>query len=175
MNNHVHLVAVPTEAESLSIALQNAHGRYAEYFNLRHGTVGHLWGGRFKSSILDEGYLWNAIRYVELNPVRAGIVKKSEDYYWSSAQAHCGLREDALLSNDLLLLEQIPDWPRWLRDEVPIEEMRVLRTRTQTGQPCGTEAFVRRIGEVLGRNLEPQKPGPKKRSGIEGSDPLVSG
>ena len=63
--------------------------------------VGHLWQGRFKACVLDEAHLWNAVRYVEQNPVRAGIVNRAEDYKWSSAAAHCGLREEPILSADL--------------------------------------------------------------------------
>ena len=161
MTNHVHLIAVPSTADSLGAALRNAHGDYAEYFNAKHQQSGHLWGERFKSSVLDESYLWNAIRYVERNPVRAGMVGHAEDYRWSSAPGHCGLREDTMLSSDLPMLGQIPDWAAWLRDEVPVEAMTFLRARTHTGRPCGDEAFLRRIGMQVGRDLVPGKPGPK--------------
>ena len=167
MTNHIHRVAVPPLAESLSICLQNAHGAYADYFNTRHGTVGHLWQGRFKASVLDEAYLWNAVRYVERNPVRAGMVRLAEDYRWSSAAAHCGLREDPLLSNDLLMLSQIPEWSAWLRDELPVEKMKLLRTRTHTGRPCGDDDFIRNMGAKIGRVLTPSKPGPKKKECVE--------
>ena len=102
-----------------------------------------------------------AIRYVERNPVRAGMVGHAEEYCWSSAPAHCGLREDTMLSSDLPMLGQIPDWAAWLRDEVPVEAMTFLRARTHTGRPCGDEAFLRRIGMQVGRDVVPGKPGPK--------------
>ena len=163
MTNHIHLVAVPLTAGSLAVVMKNVHSAYADYFNTRYGYLGHLFGERFKSSVLDERYLWNAIRYVERNPVRAGMVQRAEDYAWSSAACHCGLREDLLLSTDLPLLNQIPDWSLWLSDEPSAEEMKFLRAQTQTGRPCGDDAFVRKIGAQIGRDLIPKKPGPKRR------------
>jgi putative transposase len=65
------------------------HMRYAQRFNRQRGCKGHVWQGRYFSSALDEHYLWSAIRYVERNPVRAKMVKKAENYAWSSAAAHC--------------------------------------------------------------------------------------
>jgi putative transposase len=161
MLNHVHFVAVPPAANSLGIALRGAHGTYADYFNTKYGHVGHLWGERFHSSVLDEAYLWNAIRYVERNPVRAGIVNRAEDYRWSSAPVRCGLRSDPLLSDDCPLLTAIPDWSAWLRNELPVEHMSFLRQHTHTGRPCGDDAFVRELGVRLGRDLGTKRPGPR--------------
>ena len=75
MTNHVHFVAVPKAEESLGIFFRNVDGTYADYFNAKYDQVGHLWGERFKSAVLDEPYLWNAVRYVERNPVRASMLK----------------------------------------------------------------------------------------------------
>src|SRR5688500_6884392 len=74
MRNHIHNIVVPEKEEALSCVFQSAHGEYAQYFNARYGKTGHLWESRFHSSVLDESYLWNAVRYVERNPVRAGLV-----------------------------------------------------------------------------------------------------
>ena len=84
MTNHVHFVAVPARGDSLTKAFQRVHGDYANYFNGKYSVTGHLWQGRFKASVLDERHLWNAVRYVERNPVRAGLVRRAEDYRWSS-------------------------------------------------------------------------------------------
>ena len=137
MTNHVHFVAVPKAEESLGIFFRNVDGTYADYFNAKYDQVGHLWGERFKSAVLDEPYLWNAVRYVERNPVRASMVDRAEDYRWSSAAAHCGLREDPLLSPDLPLIGQIADWSTWLSGDVSLAEIDLLRARTQSGRPCG--------------------------------------
>jgi putative transposase len=161
MNNHVHLIAVPDRKHSLSRALQRVHGEYAGYFNSKHSKSGHLWQGRFKSALLDERHLWNAVRYVERNPVRAQMVKRASDYIWSSAAAHCGLRPDRLISSDLPLLGEIPDWEAWLTERELQEDLRLIRERTRTGRPCADDGFVRNIELRLGRKLLPQKAGRK--------------
>src|SRR3954470_5813597 len=91
MSNHVHLIAVPHTAVGMAQALKQAHGRYASYWNARQSSTGHVWQGRFYSCPLDETHLWEALRYVELNPVRAQMVEAAEAWRWSSAGAHYGL------------------------------------------------------------------------------------
>jgi putative transposase len=76
MSNHVHLVGVPHNADGLGLALKNAQGRYASYWNASHHATGHVWQGRYYSCPLDEQHLWEALRYTELNPVRAGMVDR---------------------------------------------------------------------------------------------------
>src|SRR5438477_12199367 len=98
MANHVHLVAVPSAADGLERMLKPLHSRYAQRINRLRGWKGHVWQGRFFSSALDERHMWAAIRYVERNPVRAGLVQRAEEYAWSSAPAHAGLRADAILT-----------------------------------------------------------------------------
>jgi putative transposase len=101
MSNHVHLIVVPARHDSLRLALKHTHGRYAAYFNARFASSGHVWQGRFYSCPLDLPHLWAALRYTELNPVRAGMVADPAAYHWSSAAAHCGddLPGTALESN----------------------------------------------------------------------------
>jgi len=93
MSNHVHLIVIPRKADSLALTLKHTHGRYATYWNIRHASSGHAWQGRFYSCPLDTPHLWAALRYAELNPVRAGMVAQAESYPWSSAAAHCGNAE----------------------------------------------------------------------------------
>jgi putative transposase len=161
MTNHVHLIVVPKEENSLSKAFQRTHGDFASYFYARYLKTGHLWQGRFKASLLDNRHLWNAVRYVERNPVRAGIVKRSEDHRWSSAAAHCGLRPDPILSDDLPLLGEIPDWSAWLADLEPQADLKFIRDQTRTGRPCADNEFTRNMETKLGRSLLPQKTGRK--------------
>ena len=94
MTNHVHIVAVPGTEDSLQRVLKPLHMRYAQRINRAHGWKGHVWQGRFFSSPLDEVYVWAAVRYVERNPVRAKMVRKAENYPWSSAAGHCKLKTD---------------------------------------------------------------------------------
>ena len=78
MSNHVHLIAIPGKVGAMGQALKDTHGRYAAYWNAVHHSSGHVWQGRFYSCPLDEAHLWKALRYAELNPVRAGLVAKAE-------------------------------------------------------------------------------------------------
>jgi putative transposase len=104
---------------------------------------------------------------VECNPVRAHIVEQAEDYPWSSARVHCGLRDDPLLDSEWLSSGTIPDWSRWLNPGNEREMDQRIRDRTFTGRPCGDDAFVRKAEHLLGRVLAPQKPGPKPKPGPE--------
>lgn len=90
MSNHIHLIVIPRQTEALAMALKHTHGRYAAYWNVRHKSCGHVWQGRYYSCPLDAPHLWAALRYAELNPVRAGLVAHLEAWAWSSAAAHSG-------------------------------------------------------------------------------------
>src|SRR6201999_4071847 len=94
-----HLVAVPKEADSLAQAMKYTNGRFALYRNTVQRTSGHVWQGRFFSCPLDEAHLWEALRYTELNPVRAGLVAEAPSWPWSSAGVHCGMVADDTLVN----------------------------------------------------------------------------
>jgi putative transposase len=117
MPNHVHLIVVPSTSDGLRRALQPLHARYAQRVNRCRGLVGHLWQGRFYSAAMDATHLWVAIRYVEQNPVRAGLAEAAERYRWSSARAHCGVRYDPVLSANPVWqrqFEAVGDWSAWL-------------------------------------------------------------
>jgi len=169
MTNHLHLVAIPDTEEGLQRVLKPLHMRYAQRVNRLRGWKGHVWQGRFFSSPLDESYLWAAIRYVERNPVRTHMVAKAEDYGWSSAAAHCGLREDQLLSRRPAWRrqrQQILDWSSWLAESDEPQSLVVLRRNVEKGLPCGTEMFVQRLEKISGRILQYRPIGrPKKDKG----------
>lgn len=169
MSNHVHLVAVPGDARALARTIGLAHARHARRINSPRGWTGHLWANRFFSTALDEGHLWTAIRYVELNPVRAGLVARAEDWPWSSARAHALGAADRLLdpgrpfsagAREALTGRPLA-WGEWLARGLEAQECEALRQATRTGRPCGCEAFVRDMEEKLARPLAPQKRGPK--------------
>ena len=159
MNNHVHLILVPPDAAALGWMLRDTHMTYTRHVNSRQGFAGHLWQGRFFSCPLDETHLWSAVRYVECNPVRAGLVQHAEDYQWSSAAGHCGMRNDPLLSGELELSDHIGNWRDWLCDEDDAA-VETLRHRTRTGRPCGSPTFIERLEKLIGRKLTKLKPGP---------------
>ena len=164
MTNHVHLVAVPKREESPGLALRDAHTVYAMYFNARTRMSGHVWQGRFHSCPLDDTHLWAAVRYVEQNPVRAGMVERAEAYPWSSAAAHCGMRDDSLLSPDFPPTGVIEDWAEWLFEAREDDERyECIRRQTHTGRPCGCSSFLDQLEHLLGRSLRPKKGGrPRK-------------
>ena len=133
------------------------------HFNGRTGLNGHVWQGRFFSCPLDEGHLWAAVRYVERNPVRAGLVERPWDYAWSSASAHCGLREDLVLSTEFPPSGVIADWAQWLSEGEEVAAADAIRQKTRCGRPCGSAAFTDRLEHLLGRVIHPQKRGPKPK------------
>jgi putative transposase len=107
-------------------------------------------------------YLLAAARYVELNPVRAGLVACAADGPWSSARAHLGGRDDCLVKV-APLLAMVGDWNAFLESAIPEEELREIRRHGRTGRPLGDEAFVARLEAVVGRVLKPPKRGPKRK------------
>ena len=161
MPNHVHLIAVPKSEDGLRRAIGEAHRRYTRRVNFREGWRGHLWQGRFASFVLDEPYLLAAARYVELNPMRAGLVDSPRDYRWSSAAAHLKAKDDGLVRASPLL-EIAGNWRRLLTSAVREEELDQFREHERTGRVMGNEDFQRRLEKKLGRVLRRQKPGPKK-------------
>jgi len=128
MLNHIHLVCVPESEEALAVCLRRTHGRYAQYLNARLVRSGHLWQNRFNSCPLDEQHLWTALRYVELNPVRAGLVKEAGVYRYSSAGVHLGKKDEFALV-DLKFWEDSgagTTWGESLQVEEGEEERRKL-------------------------------------------------
>lgn len=169
MTNHVHLVVVPTTEDSLQRVLKPLHMRYAQLVNRAHGWKGHLWQGRFFSSALDEDYLWAAIRYVERNPVRARLVRKAENYPWSSASAHCGLRQDPVLTDKPAWWRQVEglgNWSAWLAEGDESDKLDVLRRNADKGLPCGSEKFIHKLEKLTGQALQYRPRGrPRKGDG----------
>ena len=139
MSNHVHLIATPTRAESMLLALKHTHERYAGYFNARHASSGHVWQGRFYSCPLDPPHLWTALRYAELNPVRAGMVAEADQCPWSSAAAHCaGGRLDAGLEMDPWQgAWGAARWREYLHAAGAGADAEAIRRSTHTGRPLG--------------------------------------
>ena len=157
MTNHIHLIAVPASEDGMEKALKPLHMRYAQRINRSQGWKGHLWQGRFFSSALDDDYLWAAVRYVERNPVRARMVRKAENYRWSSASAHCGLKPDPVLTRKpswQKQFESIGDWSAWLAEGDETQRLEVLRRNVDKGLPCGPEKFIQKLEKLTGRALQ---------------------
>lgn len=167
MPNHVHLILTPSTADGLRGALAEAHRRYSRRINLAHGWTGYLWQGRFASYPMDAAHLMTAIRYVELNPVKAKRARRAEDWPWSSAGAHVTGKADGL--TDLAAMSSVHrNWRAMLRrgleaaDLDPADEAEI-EANTRTGRPWGGPAFVEKLEQEAGRTLARQKPGPKAK------------
>jgi putative transposase len=154
MPNHVHLVLVPEREDGLAAALAPLHRRYTWEINQREGWRGFLWQSRFASCPMDEAHLHACLRYVELNPVRAGLARRPEDWRWSSARAHLGLADDGL--TDLEPAQaRVDDWRRLLDSGLGESEHQAIRAGERTGRPLGGPAFLARLAAAAGRPLKP--------------------
>jgi putative transposase len=168
MPNHVHLILIPPTAESLRAALAEAHRRYSRRINIANGWVGYLWQGRFSSYPMDDAHLATAIRYVELNPVRAGLVARAEDWRWSSASAHITGKPDGL--TDLAAVAGMhANWRAMLCHGLEAGDLAAaaeaaIEAHQRTGRPLGDAAFVKRLERDSGRALSPRRRGPKPRA-----------
>ncbi len=161
MPNHVHLIAVPETEDGLRLAIGEAHRRYTRMINFREGWRGHLWQGRFASYVMDEIHLMACARYVEMNPVRAGLVDSPQAWRFSSASAHLMGKDDELVKVSGLLDKVPHKWEDFLNLPVIGSEVSRIKTHERTGRPLGEKDFVAGLETALGRRLSPQKPGPK--------------
>jgi len=157
MPDHVHLVAVPEEAGSLAAALIPLQTQYSRHIHQTRKKVGILWRGRYGSCPMDEPHTWEAVRYIERNPLRAGIIVRPDRYPWSSACGHTGLRKDPLLSGALESRGIVKNWVEWLRAGEDAALVETIRASTRTGRAAGDEAFVARIEKLTGRSLRQEK------------------
>jgi putative transposase len=160
MDNHVHIIALPKDEKSLASGIGETHRKYSRMINFRKGWRGYLWQGRFISYPMDEKYFYSAVRYIERNPIRAGLVKKAEDYPWSSAKAHVFKENDVLLSDNFMTSE-IKDWSTFLKEEADKTDIKLFKQHANTGRPLGDQEFINKLEKITGRILGKQKPGPK--------------
>ena len=161
MSNHVHIVAVPVKKQSLASAIGEAHRLYTRMINFRQDVRGHLFQERFFSCPLDESHFISAVRYVERNPVRAGIKKKAWEYKWSSARFHCKIIKKDKLVQEYELIERGRQWRKYLKSSP--EEKELIQKSTRTGRPCGDRKFMKRCEKKTKRKLIPKKRGRKSR------------
>jgi len=162
MTNHVHLIAIPEVDDSLARAIGEAHRRYTRRKNFAEGVRGYLFQGRFGSCVLDQNHLLAAGRYVERNPVEAGMVEHATDYRWSSARYNCGLADSDFLVRKRTLPAMVNDWTAFLLGVDKDVETRVLQS-VRTGRPAGDEGFVEMLESATGRRLKPRSPGRRKK------------
>ncbi len=153
MPNHVHYVCVPMTDGALARTFNAVHMKYAQYLHARKGVAGHLWRARFFSCMLDEKSVYEEIRHIENNPVRAGLVTRAEDYAWSSARHHILGGPDPVVRNGCFLTGRIQDWRAYLADRGDEPVLQRIRRSLRTGRPSGDESFVRLLEQITGRKL----------------------
>ena len=164
MTNHVHLILSPgDDADALGKLMKRLAGRQTRYVNKQEHRTGSLWEGRFKSSpIQTDSYLLQCCRYVELNPVKAGMVKRAEDYPWSSFRSKVGLEASTLLDHDpcyqaMSAPEQL--YRQFVEQGIPDEEQHFIHDRVQCNGLTGGSAFTDEVELRTGLRIEHRLPG----------------
>lgn len=165
MPNHVHLILVPEHADALRAALSKVHRAYAGRVHAREQRTGHFWQGRFGCVAMDEAHLHAALRYVALNPVRARLAARAQDWRWSSVHALLDpARGDGMTATGPVL-ERIPDFAALVGSGEDEALSSALRRAEAIGRPLGDDRFLDRIANLLGRDPKPGKRGRKKVAG----------
>jgi len=172
MDNHVHLLATPAEAQGLSRMMQSLGRRYVAWFNQRHGRSGTLWEGRFRAAPIEsERYLLACMRYIELNPLRAGLLLDDAGAYaWSSCAHHLGRRSDPLVTEHSMFwtlgntpFEREAAYRELLEQGLGEAEVRALTDSALKGWPLGSASFLQGLAAQVERPLAPRKRGrPRK-------------
>ncbi|MCY4745615.1 transposase [Pelomonas sp. UHG3] len=153
MDNHLHLLLTPPSADALSRMMQSVGRRYVGWFNARHQRSGTLWEGRFRAGLIEgDRHLLACMRYIELNPVRAGICTAAADWPWSSAAHHLGLARNVLISEHEMYwqlgntpFEREHAYREFLEQGVPSNERAQFTEAVLRGRPVGSEGFLRSL------------------------------
>lgn len=162
MDNHVHLLLFSEQAGAISRAMRAVGQAYVQAFNQRHGRIGTLWQGRYKSSLVDsDAYALRVIRYIELNPVRAAMVDLPEAHRWSSVHSHLGLRPDALVTPHPLYVS-LGDSPAsrahayraWLLSDMEDDEHARIRAHMAQEKALGNPRFQAMLEKALNRPVD---------------------
>ncbi len=156
MSNHVHFIVIPAEKESLSKLFNTAHMRYSHYYNKKKKVKGHLWQGRYFSCILDDEHLKKAARYVERNPVRAGIVKKVEEWSWSSAKDNADEGSGEIKITGIRGYFEISgkDWKDYVKEKDAVGFVAEIRKATNMSRALGNDGFILKLEKKLGVSLK---------------------
>lgn len=171
MGNHVHLLATPTSAGAMARMMQSLGRDYVRHINLTQGRSGTLWQGRYFSSPIDtDRYLLACHRYIELNPVRAGMVAAPTQYRWSSCAANALGEPDPLLSPHEVFTQLAGDaaerrnvYRAFLHDTIPADELADIRLHSAQQRAWGTDEFKARLAKALQRAVGLGKSGRPRR------------
>ncbi len=172
MTNHVHLLVTPSGAGACTGLMRDLGQRYVQYFNRRHDRSGTLWEGRYRSCVVESSrYVLGCYRYIELNPVRAGMVHHPSSYLWSSYAVNSGMRGDPLIASHAEFCalgmdagKRHASYRALLEQGLNDALLKMIRNATNGGYPLASESFIAKVITPLGVKLEPSKPGPRARS-----------
>jgi putative transposase len=181
MSNHVHLLMTPPSKDACSKLMKNLGQRYAQYFNRAHERTGALWEGRYYSCVVESPrYVLACYRYIELNPVRAGLIGHARAYTWSSHAANAGLRPDKMVTPHTVYLALAEDGARrqlayrgLFDDSAGSPLVNEIRSATLGGYPLGSDGFKARLASTAGRNISRQKRGRKPKLGSDPNFPEI--
>lgn len=167
MKTHIHIIIQPEETNSLSNMMKLIAGRYTRYINKTYDRTGTLWEGRFKSSPIEyEKYLLGCIRYIEMNPMRGGIVNDPKDYFWSSYYARAFGRKDSILDLDPYYLElgktseeRARAYKKWFKDYITGEEIGYIKEGIERSTPIASVEYINSLSNMIGRKINVNKRG----------------
>jgi len=183
MTNHVHLLVTPQRTGACAGLMKELSQLYARYFNDTYRRTGTLWEGRYRSCVAESArYVLACYRYIDLNPVRAGMTDSASGYIWSSCAANCGIREDSLLTAHAEYLALGADLPsrgasyaQLLRDVLDEHFLKLIREATLGGYPLGSDEFKGRLSGSAVRKLERGRPGRKSENSEPDPDLFSAG
>ncbi len=172
MTNHVHLLITPHTENGISKVMQSLGRYYVQYFNYQYQRTGTLWEGRYKATLLDsERYLLTCSRYIELNPVRAGIVRFPEDYLWSSYHGNALGKNDPLIVSHPVYnalgkgsASRSRSYRALFDHHINPNDINVIREATNKAWVLGNERFKQQIEKLSNRQLSPKPKGGDRRS-----------
>lgn len=167
MSNHVHLLVTPEEPDGLSRMMQAQGRRFVAWFNKRHGNIGTLWEGRFRATVIEsERYLLTCMRYIDSNPVRAGLVAQCREYLWSSHAHYIGARTDPLITEHPLFwalgntpFERDAAYQDLFEADISPSDLAALTESALKGWPLGSSEFLLKLAAQTDRRLQVAKRG----------------
>ena len=162
MNNHVHFVARPKSEDAFARLFNTVHMCYAQYYNKQVKSSGHVWQGRYFSCLLWEQHLHAVIRYVERNPVRAGLVPEPWNWLWSSAREHVGRERGIIQLSDIREYIGVNNWKKYIEMTEDIEILKEIRRHTRSGRVLGPEDYIQALEKEFNVKLERPKMGRPK-------------
>lgn len=182
MDNHFHLLMTPPAAQALSRMMQALGRRYVGWFNARHQRTGTLWEGRFRAGLIEgERHMLACMRYIELNPVRAGLCAEPAQWPWSSAAHHVGLTRQPLITEHELYwslgntpFEREHAYREFIAQGVSHQERALFTEAALRGRPVGSEAFLKPLSVDHEHVVASRPRGRPRKSAAVSLTPIIS-